>query len=126
MNNKLKSIIVGTVLFMILVAPAFVLAATPPGIPTPGTGALDTEQKIYDKAITWFKWGYGIILAIVVIYIVMGGIKYLTAGGDAEKATAARQNIIYGLIGLAIVVGVAVLINLAAGVMGVSTPGLPF
>jgi len=34
----------------------------------------------------------------------LGGFNYVASGGDSEKAGKARQQIIYGLIGLAIVI----------------------
>lgn len=42
--------------------------------------------------------------AIAVIYLVVSGIQYMTAGGNAEAATKARQGIINALIGIVIVV----------------------
>lgn len=42
--------------------------------------------------------------AIAIIYLVVSGISYITAGGNAEQATKARQGIINSLIGIAIIV----------------------
>ncbi|MFH1392676.1 MAG: hypothetical protein ABIG90_03380 [bacterium] len=48
------------------------------------------------------RWISIVVSVIAVIFIVLGGASYITAGGDAEKAGAARQKIVYGLVGLAI------------------------
>lgn len=42
--------------------------------------------------------------AIAVIFLIYSGIVYITAGGNAEQATKARQGIINSLIGIAIIV----------------------
>ena len=46
-----------------------------------------------------------LILAGVValIYLIIGGYQYVTAGGNAEQATAARTTILNAIIGLVIV-----------------------
>ncbi|MBI5077603.1 hypothetical protein HZB94_04455 [Candidatus Falkowbacteria bacterium] len=41
------------------------------------------------------------VIAIVIILI--GGFKYMTAGGDTEKVKGAQNYIMYGIIGLAII-----------------------
>lgn len=44
-----------------------------------------------------------IVGVIAVIMIIVGGFRYITSGGTAEKVTAAKNTILYGLIGLIIV-----------------------
>lgn len=44
-----------------------------------------------------------IIGVIAVIMIIFGGFRYITSGGSAEKVTAAKNTILYALIGLIIV-----------------------
>jgi hypothetical protein len=46
-----------------------------------------------------------------VIIIVVGGLQYVTAGGDANKASSARGTILGALIGLTIIVLAATIIN---------------
>lgn len=50
--------------------------------------------------------GWVLVLAamIAVIYLVYGGILYITAGGDAEKATKGRTALINAIIGIIIIV----------------------
>ena len=51
-------------------------------------------------------WRTGIILGslLVLIYSIWGALDWITAQGDKEKIKSARQKIINGLIGLAILV----------------------
>jgi len=40
---------------------------------------------------------------IALVYLIVGGYQYITAGGNAEQATAARTTILNAIIGLVIV-----------------------
>lgn len=42
--------------------------------------------------------------AVAIIYLILAGIQYITAGGNTEQANKARQGIVNALIGVAIVV----------------------
>ena len=62
---------------------------------TTGNSVANLVQSI----ITFFAWVLGILS---VIYIMYGGFKYVTAGGDSGKVTSARNAILFALIGLVI------------------------
>jgi len=49
--------------------------------------------------------------AIAVIYLVYGGILYITAGGDAEKATKGRTAVVNAIIGIVIILVALVLVT---------------
>lgn len=51
-------------------------------------------------------------IALAVIFIIVGGIKYVTAGDSEDKAKSARKLIINSLIGVAIVFAAFFLIQL--------------
>lgn len=65
---------------------------------SPITKISDIENLITAVA----RWISVIVSVIAVIFIILGGASYITAGGDEDKAGAAKQKIVYGLIGLAI------------------------
>jgi ABC-type Fe3+ transport system permease subunit len=54
-------------------------------------------------AINTLSWVVGIASVIMIIY---GGFKYVTSAGDANKASSAKNTIIYALIGV-VVAGMA-------------------
>ena len=64
---------------------------------------------------------------MVFFYLIMGGIQYITSGGDKAQAEAARNRITYALIGLVIVVGSFAIIKLIEQFFGLSilNPKLP-
>lgn len=67
-----------------------------------------------------------IILAIVLalIYLVYGGIKYITSGGDKGKIDAARSHITAAIIGLLIALATFFIVGLLLGLFGLSINNL--
>ena len=53
----------------------------------------------------------GFIGIIAVVYLIWGGVTYITAGGDAEKAGKGRIAITNAIIGIIIVVAALVIYN---------------
>lgn len=64
-----------------------------------GKGCI-SANSVVTNAIQWVIGIAGIVAAIFVVY---GGIAYVTSGGDPNKLSKAKQIITYALIGLAIV-----------------------
>jgi len=64
---------------------------------------------------------------MVFFYLIMGGIQYISSGGDKAQAEAARDKITYALIGLVIVIGSFAIIKLIEQFFGLSilNPTLP-
>ena len=56
---------------------------------------------------------YLLIFAAVVaiFYAILGGYQYITAGGDADKATAGRTTLMNAIIGLVIIFAAYAIIN---------------
>ncbi len=57
---------------------------------------------------------------IVLMMIIMGGIQYMTSGGDKEQAQAAQKRITAALVGLVIIVSAYALAVLLEKVFGIS------
>ncbi|MBU1091849.1 hypothetical protein KKA27_03245 [Patescibacteria group bacterium] len=64
-----------------------------------------------------------ILMVLVVAVFLWGIVRYVTAGGDAEKEKAARGYIIYGLIGIFVLVAFWGIVKMFAGTFGVDTGG---
>lgn len=83
-----------------------------PGLsPATGVGTLPTFVL---RIANWILWFAG---ALVLIYLVYGGILYITAGGDAEKATKGRTAVINAVIGLIIILLAVVIIGWVTGML---------
>lgn len=60
----------------------------------PGTTAIHTIL-----AVVW-----GIIGALALLMITVSGLRYITSAGDPQKASSAKNGIIYSLVGLIIAI----------------------
>jgi len=89
-----------------------------------------TVKMNIDKRVSFSNFGEllgNIVIAAMVIaglmvffYLIMGGIQYITSGGDKAQAEAARDRITYALIGLVIVVGSFAIIKLIEAFFGIN------
>ena len=58
--------------------------------------------------------------AVAVIFLIIGGIRFITSGGDQIKAGQAKKTITFAIIGLAIIIFSFVIIKVVATLTGVS------
>ena len=61
-----------------------------------------------------------VIGAIAVIMIVIGGLRYVLSGGDSSQISAAKNTILYAIIGIIIAILAYAIVNF---VIGSFTPG---
>src|SRR3990172_628449 len=64
--------------------------------------------EIVQRLVNWLLILAGVL---AVIYLVYGGVLYITAGGDAEKATKGRTAVINAVIGIVIILLAIVIVN---------------
>lgn len=57
-------------------------------------------QSLLEKIINIFTVVVGVI---AVVMIIVGGLRYITSGGDTSRVGAAKTTIIYALVGLVVV-----------------------
>ncbi len=62
--------------------------------------ALDRFNRIIHSIINLFSLVVGVVS---VIMIIVGGLKYITSGGDSGNVSGAKNTILYAIIGLVIV-----------------------
>ncbi len=93
---------------LVLFVPRLV-SAGPNVTPPPGVEVTLSILDVWLRNISSFLLTVGVILAV--IFIVWGGIMYMAAGGDTEKATTAKTRIWNGIIGAIIVLGVGLILN---------------
>jgi hypothetical protein len=85
-------------------------------------GRYVTLAKVFGAAINIVL---GIGIAITVIFLILGGIQYMTARGDQKAAQAARDSLTNAVIGFVVVLGalaIKVIIGNLAG-QTVTDPG---
>lgn len=72
--------------------------------------------------VTVLNWVLILAGAIAVIYLVYGGLLYITAGGDAEKATKGRTALINAIIGIIIIALAIVIVTWVNSIIRGATP----
>lgn len=116
MNNKITKLIpLGLAILPLAAAAA-----------TDANSIITTLQGIVSLLLPLF-------MAIAVVVFIWGVIRYITAAGDEEKVKEAKSFIMYGLIGLFVIVAMWGLVKViadtfgiaAGGTSGVSAPNVP-
>ena len=122
MSTKLKNIVVSMVALVftalpVVALPSLAYAATTPNIKdnlcsgtnfdiTGGSKSCDQNastdnfQKLLTNIVNIFS---AIVGVIAVVMIIVGGLRYITSGGDTGHVSTAKTTIIYALVGLVIV-----------------------
>ncbi|MBI5045462.1 MAG: hypothetical protein HZC14_00395 [Candidatus Niyogibacteria bacterium] len=85
---------------------------------TAAKGLISTVQNILNALIPLF-------MVIATVVFLWGVVRYITAAGDEEKVKEARNFIIYGLIGLFVMVSVWGLVGVLVSTFGVSGETIP-
>lgn len=100
-----------------------VLAAALPTLAPDGDPRQQVSAPLLDSSngspllLVFSSAAFGIITIIAgitaVLYLIYSGILYITAGGSADKAKAARQGIINAIIGIFVITAAFAIIRLA-------------
>ncbi len=123
MKATLKKILAGTLLVAVLgltvvslAQPTFAADATSQvqqGIQATGSGAsAPSLSDIFKNVVNILLYVIG---ALSVIMLIVGGIRYATSAGNSANVTAAKNTIMYALIGLVIAVLAYAIVNFVLG-----------
>lgn len=96
---------------IISAAPMFAFAAV-----TDVSSLIGTIKTLIESVIP-------LLMVIATVIFLWGIISYIMAAGDEEKVKEARSYIIYGLIGLFVMVSVWGLVGIIANTFGLSSSG---
>jgi len=90
--------------------------------PTTGANAAGL-QNVGDVAVLVVNILTYLIVAAAIAFIIVGGIKYITSGGDEKKVASAKNTILYAVIGLVVGLIGNVIIRVVLGAIGVTGAG---
>jgi hypothetical protein len=85
--------------------------AQPPAPPQPAS----LEQVINNLRF----WIMGIIAAIATLFLVVGGLRYITAGGDPSQIEQAKGNLKSALLGYALAALAPILLTILQSILGI-------
>ena len=84
------------------------ILAAPPAAPK-------TIPQVIDGLKLWIM---GILAAVATLFLVIGGLRYMTAGGDPAQAEQAKGNFKSALVGYALAVLAPVILQVLQGILG--------
>ena len=87
--------------------------------PVRGGWALQDILTVLDQVANWL---YVIGFAVAIIILIVGGISYMTAGGNEDKQKSSKKTIVTGLIGAGIILLAGVILDTVAKFLGVTPP----
>ena len=85
-------------------------------------GGGDEEMELMDRVSNVLNVIYLWIGIIAVVFIVIGGIKYMTSAGDANKVQGAKKTITYSVVGLVVVLAAFAITSFVIGALDGRTP----
>lgn len=101
MLNKVKTIAASGAALALSASPAFADELSPPGVST-------DICTLVGSGLTFI---YAIAGVIALVLLVLGGIQYMSSGGDKVAVEQARGRITSAIVGLVIVFGAYLVIN---------------
>jgi hypothetical protein len=123
--KRFISIFAGLALLLGLLSPAPALAATDIFKDACSSGAANSSAVCKNGETTTnpLTGSNGLVVKITriiafvagaaaVVIIMISGLRYINSGGDASKATQARNGIIYALVGLIVIISAQFIISL--------------
>jgi hypothetical protein len=83
-----------------MAVPALV-GAEPTGLdPVPGSAGNITVAQLLTKVITWVLT---FSAAVAVLFLIFGGLQYVTSAGNEKRIDAAKKTILYAVAGLIVI-----------------------
>lgn len=110
------SIILTSFMFLFAVSmTVFAGPATPPNKTESGIKSMTDLVALINAIAGWIQ---AIVLVIAIIMIMYSGFLWMTAGGEEDKLATARRVLIYGLVGIAVVVLAYTATSIVTNLMG--------
>ncbi|MBI2022232.1 hypothetical protein HYS97_00045 [Candidatus Daviesbacteria bacterium] len=88
----------------------------------PPKGSVGADIKVTDLTQLIIQWIFYIAIFLAVVYLMFGGIRWITSRGDKQAVESARKHIVSAVIGLVVVLGAFFVINILFTVLGGDNP----
>lgn len=85
-----------------------------------GANAIVTLNCVGPIIVNLLSWAFTFAGIICLIFVIFGGFKFLTSGGEKEKVEEGRKTITWALIGLVIIFLSFAIVRLVGSVTGVT------
>lgn len=120
----MKKTLFAIIITLAMTLPDFALAqlfrpGCPPGLLCPGEGGLGgAASNINGLIATVIGWMLSIAFGLAVLFLIIGGFRYILSAGNEEAAEAAKSTIINTLIGIVLIILSYVIINVIVNFIG--------
>ncbi len=81
-------------------------------------------KNLIARATVWLGYLVFLVVALAFLFFLIGVLKYINGGGDEEKRREARNLIVYGIIGLFIIVSIWSLVYFLGSAIGIRPGGI--
>lgn len=116
---QLSSFLSSTATYLFVTTSVYAATAAPLKDPSGIDASKVKLESIPQLAFNILFWLAGILAAI---YLMYGGIRYMTSRGDKVAVEDARKHIISAVIGLIVVIGTFVILNFVFSLLGANNP----
>lgn len=113
---KKATALIGSVSTYLILAQTAFAQLTPPK----GSVATDIKAENIPQLIVNLIFTLAIFLAVV--YLMYGGIRWITSRGDKMAVESARKHIMSAIIGLVVVAGTFFILNVLFNILGADNP----
>ncbi len=127
--KKLAFILPVLIVFALAVAPMATFAAGHSAIPDSGLGSINSDNPGESGAITgtselvsmilglvnWFAW---FVALAAVLFGLYSGVLFITAGGDEEKVTKAKNILLYAIVGIVVAILAFSIVSISKSIAG--------
>lgn len=86
-----------------------------PGIINPGSGLNFIGSNLVPFIISLLLF---IVLALSLLFLIIGGITWITSGGDKEGLAKAKGTITYAIVGLVLALGSFIILRILSNFFG--------
>jgi hypothetical protein len=114
----MKKLILGLAFAIVAITPILATAALVPTAETGYTRTTLTQVGVEDAVDRITNYVFVILLIVAVIFLLLAGFQFVTAGGDPDKVNSARQNVMYAMIGVTVAILAKGIVALVRGVVG--------
>lgn len=82
-------------------------------------GPPDVDINILDIIKNIVNWVFAIFLGISALFIILAAFQFLTAGGDTQKVSGARDKLLYAAIGIGVAVLSRAVVPVVRNILGI-------
>lgn len=117
---KVANVISIVAVFVLLLMPLFVVHAQF-NVPEAGQTGLPNDTSISGIVTRIIQILLAVAGLIAVIFLIVGGFRYITAGGNEETAEAAKKTITNAIIGIVIIILSFVIVRVISNALAKNT-----